>query len=95
MIDLGGYLEFAECSCIPWPGMNDWIVAFDYSMALVKELIQDKGPDHLVLITDAGQPGNKPVPGWRMFLRTLLAQGVSDADVAVMARDVPAKILYG
>jgi hypothetical protein len=95
MIELGGYLEFAECSCIPWPGMQDWIIAFDYSMALIKELAAEKGPDHLLLITDAGQPGNKPVPGWRMFLKTLLSQGVSEADIRVMARDVPAKILYG
>ena len=95
MIDLGGYLEFAECSCIPWPGMQDWIIAFDYSFALIKELVKEKGPGQLLLITDAGQPGNKPVPGWRSFLRTLLAQGVADADVAVMARDVPAKLLYG
>ncbi|MBN1592614.1 MAG: hypothetical protein JW941_05135 [Candidatus Coatesbacteria bacterium] len=95
MIDLGGYLEFAECSCIPWPGMQDWIIAFDYSFALIKELIEEKGPDHLVLITDAGQPGNKPVPGWRMFIKTLLAQGVSEADISVMAKEVPAKLIYG
>jgi hypothetical protein len=95
MIDLGGYLQFAECSCIPWPGMQDWIIAFDYSMALIKELIAERGPGQLVLITDAGQPGNKPVPGWKAFLRTLMAQGVSDQDLAVMAREVPAKILYG
>ena len=95
MIELGGILEFAECSCIPWPGMGDWIVAFDYSFGLIKQLLHDHGPDHLVLITDAGQPGNKPVPGWRMFIRWLLAKGVSEAEVGAMARDVPARILYG
>ncbi|MCD6327192.1 hypothetical protein J7M28_06535 [bacterium] len=95
MIDLGGYLEFAECSCIPWPGMQDWIIAFDYSFSLIKELIKEKGPGQLVLITDAGQPGNKPVPGWKMFIKTLLAQGVSEADINVMAKDVPAKLIYG
>jgi hypothetical protein len=95
MIDLGGYLEFAECSCVPWPGMQDWIIAFDYSFNLIKELIKEKGPDHIVLITDAGQPGNEPVPGWRMFIKTLLAQGVSEADINVMAKEVPQKILFG
>jgi len=93
MLDKGAYLEFAECSCIPWPGMNDWVIAFDYSMALIKELIKDKGADHLVLITDAGQPGNKPVPGWKMFIKTLLAQGVSEEDINVMAKEVPAKLI--
>ena len=75
--------------------MQDWIIAFDYSFNLIKELIKEKGPDHLVLITDAGQPGNEPVPGWRMFIKTLLAQGVSEADINVMAKEVPNKILFG
>ncbi len=95
MIDLGGYLQFAECSCVPWPGMQDWIIAFDYSFNLIKELIKEKGPDHLVLISDAGQPGNEPVPGWRMFLKTLLSQGVSKEDINIMAKEVPHGILYG
>jgi hypothetical protein len=95
IIDLGGYLQFAECSCVPWAGMQDWIIAFDYSFALIKELIEEKGPDHLVLITDAGQPGNEPIPAWKMFIKTLLSQGVSEKDINVMAKDVPAKIIYG
>jgi hypothetical protein len=95
MIDLGGYLEFAECSCVPWAGMQDWIIAFDYSFALIKELLKEKGPRQLVLITDAGQPGNNPVPGWKMFIKTLLAQGVSEADINIMAKEVPAKLIYG
>ncbi|MDD2388547.1 MAG: DUF6282 family protein [Desulfobacterales bacterium] len=95
MIDLGGYLQFAECSCVPWPGMQDWIIAFDYSFNLIKELIKEKGPDNLCLITDAGQPGNKPVPGWKMFIKTLLAQGVSEENINIMAKDVPARLIYG
>ena len=93
MIDMGGYLEFAECSCIPWPGMNDWVVAFDYSFNLIKELIKEKGTDHLVLITDAGQPGNEPVPGWRMFIKALLSQGISEADINAMFKEVPERLL--
>lgn len=93
MIDKGGYLEFAEVTCVPWPGMQDNIVAFDYSFKLIKDLIKEKGPDHLVLITDAGQPGNEPVPGWKNFIKTLLGQGVSAADINVMAKEVPAKLL--
>jgi len=93
MIDMGAYLEFAETSCVPWPGMQDWVIAFDYSFKLIKELIREKGPDHIVLITDAGQPGNDPVPGWKMFIKTLLSQGVSESDISMMSKDVPAKIL--
>ncbi|MBQ6621808.1 MAG: hypothetical protein IJH75_03145 [Mogibacterium sp.] len=93
MIDMGGYLEFAECSCVPWPGMQDWVIAFDYSFNLIKELIAEKGPDHLVLITDAGQPGNEPVPGWKNFIKTLLAQGVSEENINIMAKQVPEYLL--
>lgn len=93
MIDVGGYLEFAECSCIPWPGMNDWIIAFDYSFNLIKELLKERGPEHLVLITDAGQPGNEPIPGWKMFIKTLLAQGISEEHINIMFKDVPNMLL--
>ena len=93
MIDLGAYLEFAECSCVPWPGMQDWVIAFDYSFNLIKELIKEKGPEQLVLITDAGQPGNEPVPGWKNFIKTLLAQGVSEAEINVMAKETPAMLI--
>lgn len=93
MLDLGAYLQFCECSCIPWPGMQDWVVAFDYSMNLIKELIKEKGPGQLVLATDAGQPGNEPVVGWWHFLRILMSQGVDEADINVMAKEVPAKLI--
>ncbi len=93
MIDMGGYLEFAECSCIPWPGMFDWVVAVKYSFSLLRELIAEKGPDHIVLITDAGQPGNEPVPGWRMFIKTLLSHGISEEHINMMAKEIPEMLL--
>lgn len=93
MIDMGAYLEFAECSCVPWPGMYDWVVAVKYSFDLIKELIAEKGPEHLVLITDAGQPGNEPIPGWKNFIRTLLAHGVSESEIDVMLKETPEMLL--
>ena len=93
MIDMGAYLEFAECSCVPWPGMFDWVVAVEYSFNLIKELIKEKGTDNLVLITDAGQPGNEPIPGWKNFIKTLLAQGVSESEINAMLKEVPAMLL--
>lgn len=94
-IDLGGYLEFAQCSCVPWPGMFDWVIAVKYSFDLIRELLREKGPDHIVLISDAGQPGNEPVPGWKNFIKTLLAHGVSEREIEIMAKEVPAKLIYG
>lgn len=93
MIEMGAYLEFAECSCVPWPGMFDWVIAVEYSFNLLKDLIKQYGPEQLVLITDAGQPGNEPVPGWKTFIKTLLAQGVSEADINVMFKETPAMLL--
>lgn len=93
MIDKGGYLEFAECSCVPWPGMKDWVVAYDYSFNLIKQLLKDNGPEHLVLITDAGQPGNEPIDGWKNFIKMLLSEGVSEKDINYMLKDVPAMLL--
>ena len=93
MIDMGAYLEFAECSCVPWPGMFDWVVAVEYSFNLIKELIKEKGPEQLVLITDAGQPGNEPIPGWKNFIKTLLAQGVTESEINVMLKETPEMLL--
>lgn len=93
MIDMGAYLEFAEVTCVPWPGMFDSINAVDYSFNLIRELLAEKGPDNLVLITDAGQPGNEPVAGWKNFIKQLLAHGVSEEHVNVMAKDVPEMLI--
>jgi hypothetical protein len=93
MIGLGAYLQFAETSCVPWPGMQNWIIAFDYSFDLLRGLIKAKGSDHLVLCSDSGQPGHEFVPGWKSFLRTLLAQGISKEDIRNMSVTVPSKLI--
>jgi len=93
MIDKGAYLEFAETSCIEWPAMLGWIINYDYSMYLIKELLKERGPEQLVLITDAGQPNHEPVPGLKNFVRTLWAQGVSREHIEIMLKDVPAMLI--
>ena len=92
MIELGAYLQFAETSCVPWPGMQDWIINFDYSFNLIKMLIDKKGPEHLMLASDSGQPGHEFIPGWKSFLRTLLAQGVSEEHIRIMSTDIPKRV---
>jgi len=92
MIDLGAYLEFAETSCIPWTGMEDQVINFDWSMYIIKKMIEKRGTDHLVLCSDSGQPSHEFVPGWRCFLKTLLAKGISYDDVKVMCQDIPRKL---
>jgi len=92
MIDLGAYLQFAETSCVPWPGMQNWIINFDYSFNLLKELIKEKGTDHLILASDSGQPQHEFVPGWKSFITTLLSQGIKAEHIRQMSTYVPKKI---
>lgn len=92
MLDLGAYLQFAETSCVPWTGMQDWVINFDFSFTVLKNLLNKRGAEHLCLCSDSGQPSHEFVPGWRSFLKTLLAQGVSEADIRTMSVDVPKKI---
>ena len=73
--------------------MRDNVVAFDYSFNLMKELIREKGPEQLVLISDAGQPGNEPVAGWKNFIKTILSLDIAEADVNIMAKEIPAMLL--
>ena len=93
MIDLGAYLEFASASCVPWPGMQDWVIAFQYSFDLIKELICEKGPDHLLIISDAGQPGNEHEGSIKNFVKTLLSQGISEENINKMFKENPRRIL--
>ncbi len=93
MLELGAYLQFAETSCVPWAGMQNWIIAFDYSMELIKRLVKEKGSDQLMLCSDSGQPQHEFVPGWKSFLRTLLAQGVDKAHIRNMSVTVPSKVI--
>lgn len=93
MIELGACLQFCETSCVPWTGMQNWIINFDYSFQLIKSLIQKKGTNHLVLASDSGQPGHEYIPGVRSFLKTLLAQGVTKEEIKEMSAVVPARLI--
>ena len=93
MIELGAYLQFCETSCVPWTGMQNWIINFDYSFRLIKSLIKKKGTDHLVLASDSGQPGHEYIPGVRSFSKTLLAQGVSKEEIRAMSATVPGMLI--
>lgn len=92
MIDLGAYIEFSETSCVPWTGMQDMILNFDFSFSVLKSLLNKKGPENIILSSDSGQPSHEFVPGWRSFIKTLLAQGVSKKDIRIMSRDIPKKV---
>lgn len=93
LIDLGSYVEICSNSVVPWSGMQNWIVAYDYMVELTKRLIKARGPEHVVLVTDAGVPYIYEVPALRELIRTLLQNGISEADVNVMLKDAPAALI--
>lgn len=85
----GAWIELSQCSVMGTPivglGMG---INWDHSMRLIHEI----GPSHIVLSTDAGQPGNPPVWAAMMLINALLAHGISEADINTMAKKNPAKI---
>lgn len=93
MIDKGAYLQFCKCSSIPWDAMKDWVILYKYTMDLIKELIDTKGVENLLLASDAGQPAHKPVEAWWHFIRALLSEGIDEEDINAMAKRVPAKLI--
>jgi hypothetical protein len=58
------------------------------------DAIRQIGPQFCVLSSDLGQQGNAlPPDGFGAFLAALRAKGLSDEDIAVMARRNPARLL--
>jgi predicted metal-dependent TIM-barrel fold hydrolase len=52
------------------------------------EIIRAVGADHIVLASDLGTVVNMPPwEGMKLFMRILLAYGISKADIRKMARD--------
>jgi len=90
LVKRGAWIEIAAVSIIGTPvGGPGWIVNFDHSIKLIKEL----GPERIVLISDAGQPGAHPVEYYKLMIMVLLAQGISYEDLTRMSKDNPAKLI--
>jgi microsomal dipeptidase-like Zn-dependent dipeptidase len=60
----------------------------------VLEIIEKVGPDRCVLATDFGSMLNPPpVEGMKLYIRLLLAMGVSDKDIRKMLVTNPSRLL--
>jgi hypothetical protein len=58
------------------------------------EAIRAVGAEHFVLTSDLGQAGNPShTEGLRTFIAALMAEGVTAADVGLMTRENPARVL--
>lgn len=90
LIKRGAWIELAQVSMLGTPVVGaGWIVNFDHSLKLIREL----GPERIILISDAGQPGNPPVEAYKTMVRVLLSRGISVDDLNKMCKENPAKLI--
>ena len=86
----GAWIELSQCSVVGTPALGGGMgMNFHHSLRLINEL----GASHIILSTDAGQPGNPPVWAARIFIMALMARGVSEEEINLMAKRNPAKAL--
>jgi len=85
-VAMGAYLEFVYAGLV---GPDMTLDLNDYAAA-----IRAVGPEHCILSTDLGQPGNPLHPdGWVSFFQKLRGQGFNQQEVDQMSKVNPAKLL--
>jgi hypothetical protein len=82
----GAFLEFVYNGLI---GSGKSAEFRDYA-----EAIRQVGPEHCILASDLGQPGNPLHPdGLEAFFKGLMREGIPAADIATMSKTNPARAL--
>jgi hypothetical protein len=82
----GGYLEHCAMTCSGYLA--------EEPPSAIAGAIREVGAAHCVLATDYGQKRNvAPAPGLRRFLERLLDEGIHRADLDLMAKETPARLL--
>lgn len=86
---LGAYLELCGNAVLPTADPAGRLKIEDYV-----KTIRAVGAEHMILSSDLGQPPN-PVhtEGWKIYLKLLKNAGITDAEIDMMARKNPAKLL--
>ncbi len=81
--------SFIELTAISLLGAQATVTATDYA-----RVIRSVGPDHVILSSDLGQPGNPLHPdGFAALIASVRAQGFSQRDLDMMTKENPAKLL--
>jgi hypothetical protein len=88
-VKLGAYLEFCGNAVLPTAPPSNKSNFADYVKA-----IRAIGPEHTIISSDLGQPEH-PVhtDGWKQYLALFKRAGFTDAEIDLMARKNPAKLL--
>jgi hypothetical protein len=88
MADRGAIIEFTYLSCMPGG------FAATHAPDVFARAMATVGPARAIMSTDFGQDRSPhPAIGMRMFIDEMLSAGLSEADVDVMARRNPARLL--
>ena len=88
MADRGAMIEFTYLSCMPGG------FAATHAPDVFARAIATVGPARAIMSTDFGQDRSPhPAIGMRMFIDEMLGAGLSEADVDLMARRNPARLL--
>jgi hypothetical protein len=83
---LGAYIEHCAMTCSGYLA--------EEPPAAIAAAVRAVGAEHCILSTDYGQKKNiAPAPGMRQFLELLLDEGIGRADIDLMAKTNPARLL--
>lgn len=82
----GAYIEYTFLPCMP--------VSQKMSPKMIVENIKAIGVKHCILTTDLGQDLNPTPPeGFRMMIATMLKFGLSEAELEILVKTNPARLL--
>ncbi len=85
-IQMGALAEFTFVGLLP--------SEFSHSPEHTVEMIRALGAEHCILSTDLGQYSNPPpVEGMRLFIATLLKQGIDEKNIELMVKTNPGRLL--
>ena len=87
LVSMGAYAEHTFVFHLP--------TEFSADPAITADNIRKLGAEHCIISTDLGLFKHNPTPaeGLRMFIATLACQGLSEADITLMVKTNPAKLL--
>jgi hypothetical protein len=90
LVERKAWIQLAVISMLGTPlAAPGWVVNYHHSIELLKSI----GPDRIILCTDAGQTGAKPVEYFKMGVWSLLTRDVSADVVVKIAKDNPGRVL--
>ncbi|MEW6262505.1 MAG: DUF6282 family protein [Thermodesulfobacteriota bacterium] len=86
LVELGATLELCGGNLYPIPGLG--------RLDDFRRIVADAGAEHVILTSDAGQPRKSwPAEVLRVFAQNLMEKGVTQAEIDLMTKVNPARLL--